>query len=203
MICARLATRTRRGGVAERLKAHAWKVCMRETVSRVRIPPPPPFVVEFVGYSVQNGILPHRFPRPRRLRRTMANSGGRILSRSLPRLSNPCELPRHSSQHLQLCRACGRAMSVSAAAARATDPREAGFRRDHLDGRRADDRSRKARRTAAPTAAREAGERPVPLAPIAMSLLTSVDAFHLQEGISYNRSIDMSASLQRLSTAAN
>src|SRR5216684_3566951 len=31
-----------RGGVAERLKAHAWKVCMRETVSRVRIPPPPP-----------------------------------------------------------------------------------------------------------------------------------------------------------------
>jgi hypothetical protein len=28
--------------VAERLKAHAWKVCMRETVSRVRIPPPPP-----------------------------------------------------------------------------------------------------------------------------------------------------------------
>jgi hypothetical protein len=32
----------RDGGVAERLKAHAWKVCMRETVSRVRIPPPPP-----------------------------------------------------------------------------------------------------------------------------------------------------------------
>ena len=32
----------RRGGVAEWLKAHAWKVCMRETVSRVRIPPPPP-----------------------------------------------------------------------------------------------------------------------------------------------------------------
>src|SRR5574340_1753942 len=30
------------GGVAERSKAHAWKVCMRETVSRVRIPPPPP-----------------------------------------------------------------------------------------------------------------------------------------------------------------
>jgi hypothetical protein len=35
----------RDGGVAERLKAHAWKVCMRETVSRVRIPPPPPVVV--------------------------------------------------------------------------------------------------------------------------------------------------------------
>src|SRR5271163_3446911 len=32
----------RAGGVAERSKAHAWKVCIRETVSRVRIPPPPP-----------------------------------------------------------------------------------------------------------------------------------------------------------------
>ena len=25
------------------MKAHAWKVCIRETVSRVRIPLPPPF----------------------------------------------------------------------------------------------------------------------------------------------------------------
>src|SRR5690606_25789237 len=31
-----------RGGVAEWLKAHAWKVCIRETVSGVRIPLPPP-----------------------------------------------------------------------------------------------------------------------------------------------------------------
>src|SRR3546814_312282 len=30
------------GGVAEWLKAHAWKVCIRGTVSRVRIPLPPP-----------------------------------------------------------------------------------------------------------------------------------------------------------------
>ena len=30
------------GGVAEWFKAHAWKACIRETVSRVRIPPPPP-----------------------------------------------------------------------------------------------------------------------------------------------------------------
>ncbi len=30
------------GAVAERSKAHAWKVCRRETVSRVRIPPAPP-----------------------------------------------------------------------------------------------------------------------------------------------------------------
>jgi hypothetical protein len=39
---ARVHDETRDGGVAERLKAHAWKVCMRETVSRVRIPLPPP-----------------------------------------------------------------------------------------------------------------------------------------------------------------
>ncbi len=40
----RLCVRLKRadGGVAEWLKAHAWKVCIRETVSRVRIPLPPP-----------------------------------------------------------------------------------------------------------------------------------------------------------------
>ncbi len=32
------------GGVAEWLKAHAWKACRRETVSRVRIPLPPPII---------------------------------------------------------------------------------------------------------------------------------------------------------------
>ncbi len=32
-----------RGGVAEWSKAHAWKVCRRGTVSRVRIPVPPPY----------------------------------------------------------------------------------------------------------------------------------------------------------------
>src|SRR4029077_20877543 len=33
---------SRYGGVAEWLKAHAWKACLRETVTWVRIPPPPP-----------------------------------------------------------------------------------------------------------------------------------------------------------------
>src|SRR5208283_4200960 len=33
----------------ERSKAHAWKVCMRETVSRVRTPPPPPRRPERTG----------------------------------------------------------------------------------------------------------------------------------------------------------
>ena len=33
------------GGVAEWLKAHAWKACIRETVSWVRIPLPPPAVL--------------------------------------------------------------------------------------------------------------------------------------------------------------
>ena len=30
--------------MAERFKAHAWKACKRETVSRVRIPLSPPFL---------------------------------------------------------------------------------------------------------------------------------------------------------------
>ena len=33
------------GEVAEWLKAHAWKACKRETVSRVRIPLSPPFKI--------------------------------------------------------------------------------------------------------------------------------------------------------------
>lgn len=32
------------GEVAEWLKAHAWKVCLRETVTRVRIPLSPPAI---------------------------------------------------------------------------------------------------------------------------------------------------------------
>jgi hypothetical protein len=41
--CPGFARRARRyGGVAEWLKAHAWKACLRETVTWVRIPPPPP-----------------------------------------------------------------------------------------------------------------------------------------------------------------
>jgi hypothetical protein len=36
------------GGVAEWLKAHAWKVCRRETVSGVRIPLPPPSDFDFI-----------------------------------------------------------------------------------------------------------------------------------------------------------
>src|SRR3977135_4090258 len=32
------------GGMAEWLKAHAWKACIRETVSWVRIPLPPPLI---------------------------------------------------------------------------------------------------------------------------------------------------------------
>jgi hypothetical protein len=40
---ARAAGLPRRGGMAEWLKALAWKACIRETVSWVRIPLPPPY----------------------------------------------------------------------------------------------------------------------------------------------------------------
>ena len=40
----RIDARASAGEVAEWLKAHAWKVCIRETVSRVRIPLSPPAV---------------------------------------------------------------------------------------------------------------------------------------------------------------
>ena len=33
------------GEVSERSKEHAWKVCVRQNVPRVRIPPSPPFTI--------------------------------------------------------------------------------------------------------------------------------------------------------------
>src|SRR5262249_50965628 len=42
------AIRPRSGGVAEGLKAHAWKACLRETVTWVRIPLPPPNLIDLV-----------------------------------------------------------------------------------------------------------------------------------------------------------
>src|SRR5262249_9167754 len=58
------------GGMAEWLKAHTWKACIRETVSWVRIPLPPPVrpyhTVSFCitsshsthEYHNENGALP-------------------------------------------------------------------------------------------------------------------------------------------------
>ncbi len=44
--------------MAEWLKAHAWKVCMRATASRVRIPLPPPFFfVRSGGHAGENTTL--------------------------------------------------------------------------------------------------------------------------------------------------
>ena len=53
------------GGVAEWLKAHAWKVCIRETVSRVRIPPPPPFNVSPTSIPAQGVAAAIASPPPK------------------------------------------------------------------------------------------------------------------------------------------
>jgi hypothetical protein len=42
--------RERRGGMAEWLKAHAWKACIRATVSWVRIPLPPPYFIDLIEF---------------------------------------------------------------------------------------------------------------------------------------------------------
>jgi hypothetical protein len=47
------------GEVAEWSKAHAWKVCRRGTVSRVRIPLSPPFI--FLNHCFQKLIFELRF----------------------------------------------------------------------------------------------------------------------------------------------
>ena len=46
------AMASRNGGVAEWLKAHAWKACLRETVTWVRIPPPPPRSYQLPLYAI-------------------------------------------------------------------------------------------------------------------------------------------------------
>ncbi len=50
----RTARRVGRGEVAEWFKAHAWNACIRETVSRVRIPLSPPFCF-FQPHNVDTG----------------------------------------------------------------------------------------------------------------------------------------------------
>ena len=63
----------RSGEVAEWLKAPAWKACIRETVSWVRIPPSPPVKLKsfanfralaFYPLRKTHNPLPRRFPRP-------------------------------------------------------------------------------------------------------------------------------------------
>src|SRR5215213_4786050 len=46
------------GGVAEWLKAHAWKACIRETVSWVRIPLPPPLKLILHGNFAPERLYP-------------------------------------------------------------------------------------------------------------------------------------------------
>jgi hypothetical protein len=51
------APHSRHGEVAEWLKALAWKACIRETVSRVRIPPsPPPSLLSFREKFLRNEL---------------------------------------------------------------------------------------------------------------------------------------------------
>ena len=50
------------GEVSERLKEHAWKVCIRANVSRVRIPPSPPFLFDplFISIILFISVIQHR-----------------------------------------------------------------------------------------------------------------------------------------------
>src|SRR5215467_7070240 len=56
----------RYGGVAEWLKAHAWKACLRETVTWVRTPPPPPSYATYPAISCASRGCHHRTLHTRR-----------------------------------------------------------------------------------------------------------------------------------------
>ena len=75
---------TPHGQVAEWSKAHAWKVCRRGTVSRVRIPLCPPSQVTKSDRATQRALFFFLFPKGLRKRPTCRNYGMRKI-RSLKR----------------------------------------------------------------------------------------------------------------------
>src|SRR5262245_52167740 len=82
------AIRPRSGGVAEWLKAHAWKACLRETVTWVRIPLPPPDCSDAVKVSWVSQFVP--MSRPQLARGLAAVAAGALAA---PRRA-VCLLPR-------------------------------------------------------------------------------------------------------------
>ena len=83
------------GGVAEWLKAHAWKACIRETVSRVRIPLPPPDLLSkgwFLRRNCPSSSGPYHNPSHIRFGRRIRFIGLRINRFGVP--SSP--VPRSS-----------------------------------------------------------------------------------------------------------
>ena len=80
----------RSGEVSERLKEHAWKVCIREIVSWVRIPPSPPDLTRkprYRGFFVsasKRALRALLYCLASRLRRTKAEPGFDIQRKPLP-----------------------------------------------------------------------------------------------------------------------
>src|SRR5271166_1314522 len=89
-----LSSRARHGGMAERLKAHAWKACVRESAPWVRIPLPPPRLASilliscnFPRRSQYWHTLGHALRRPRSPARHASGDFGRASYRTPPRSS--------------------------------------------------------------------------------------------------------------------
>jgi hypothetical protein len=93
----------RAGEMAERLKAHAWKACVRESVPRVRIPVSPPFFAKkpqktatkyrFDLFGIHLGIHPRR-GLSRRLPIASVAPGARYCAGDLRRFSITCLISR-------------------------------------------------------------------------------------------------------------
>src|ERR1700719_355154 len=77
---------TRYGGVAEWLKAHAWKACLRETVTWVRIPLPPPHHIEMIYELAEIWWRPPTCPRPGRRVGMSRNTDPKYLRREAGKL---------------------------------------------------------------------------------------------------------------------
>ena len=95
--------------MAERLKAHAWKACVRESVPWVRIPLPPPVVLDlFLAFSYRPPMFDIRPFEPvsseeieSALTEAIRSSAGGQMTRNIEVfLAGVCA--RHLSDHLAL-----------------------------------------------------------------------------------------------------
>ncbi len=82
------------GGMAERLKAHAWKACVRESVPWVRIPLPPPRPEPHIGRGLAQATI-HPLPAESLV---TAAFYAEIVARSLDEIASPTSTGCRSSR---------------------------------------------------------------------------------------------------------
>ena len=77
--------------MAEWLKAHAWKACIGETLSRVRIPVSPPFLLRLLSMMATLEIDDDLLERAEKIARERGVTTGQVVSELLRESIEPSE----------------------------------------------------------------------------------------------------------------